>query len=123
KWGLSLVCLLGLLSSPISAAVDVVDLGTLDGDQSIAFAINESDQVVGLFWTTNGPSHSFLYSNGQVTDLYPLNSQDLITAGPTGINNLGQIASGAIAADGTYYPVIYDTRTGEMNTLGSLGGA
>lgn len=124
KFGLPFVCLLGLLASPLSAAVDVTDLGTLSGgDQSIAFAINESDQIVGLSWTTNGPSHSFLYSNGQMTDLYPLNSQDLITAGPTGINNFGQIASGAIAADGTYYPVLYDARTGEMTTLGSLGGA
>ena len=47
----------------------MTDLGTLGGEQSIAFAVNESDQVVGLSWTTNGPSHSFLYSNGEMTDL------------------------------------------------------
>jgi probable HAF family extracellular repeat protein len=57
-----------------------------------------------------------------MTDLYPLNSQDLITAGPTGINNFGQVASGAIAGDGIYYPVMYDSRTGELTTQGSLGG-
>ena len=102
--------------------MDVTDLGTLGGEQSIAFAVNESDQVVGLSWTTNGSSHSFLYSNGEMIDLYPLNSQDLITAGPTSINNLGQVASGAISSDGVYYPVVYDSRTGELATQGSLGG-
>lgn len=120
--GLVLVCLLGLVSSKLSAAVDITDLGTLGGEQSIAFAINDSDQVVGLSWTSDGPSHSFLYSDGQMTDLYPLNSQELITAGPTGINDLGQIATGAIGGDGMYYPVIYDTHSGLVTQLGSLGG-
>lgn len=122
RWTLPLVFGLGLVCSTVSAAVEVTDLGTLGGEQSIAFAINDSDQVVGLSWTSNGPNHSFLYSNGQMTDLYPLNSQDLITAGPTGINNFGQVASGAIAADGMYYPVIYNSLTGGMTILGSLGG-
>ena len=122
KWSLSLLCLLGLVASNLPAAVDITDLGTLGGEQSIAFAINESDQVVGLSWTANGPSHSFLYSNGQMIDLYPLNSQELITAGPTGINNVGQVATGAIGGDGLYYPVIYDSRNGQVTTLGSLGG-
>jgi len=112
----------GFVSARLSAAIDITDLGTLGGEQSIAFAVNDSDQVVGLSWTSNGPSHSFLYSNGQMTDLYPLNSQELITAGPTGINDLGQVATGAIGGDGLYYPVIYDSRTGEVTTLGSLGG-
>src|SRR6476620_1290204 len=122
KWGLLLLCMFGLVSARLSAAIDITDLGTLGGDQSIAFAVNDSDQVVGLSWTSTGPSHSFLYSNGQMTDLYPLNSQELITAGPTGINDLAQVATGAIGGDGLYYPVIYDSHTGEVTTLGSLGG-
>jgi probable HAF family extracellular repeat protein len=122
RWSLPIICALAFVSSSVSAGVDVTDLGTLGGEQSIAFAVNESDQVVGLSWTTNGSSHSFLYSNGEMIDLYPLNSQDLITAGPTSINNLGQVASGAISSDGVYYPVVYDSRTGELATQGSLGG-
>jgi probable HAF family extracellular repeat protein len=121
---LPLALLLGLVCSTASANIQVTDLGTLGGEQSVGFAINDSGQVVGISWTSNGgPNHSFLYSNGQMTDLYPFNSQDLITVGPTGINNLGQIASGVIATDGIYYPAVYDSQTGHIATLGSLGGS
>jgi probable HAF family extracellular repeat protein len=99
----------------------VTDIGTLGGTESFAFAINDSGRVVGLSRIAgDATTHSFLYSNGRITDLYPLNSQDIQTVGPTGINNSGQIASGLVIG-GVYSPAIFDSRTG-ITLLGSLGG-
>jgi probable HAF family extracellular repeat protein len=100
----------------------VTDLGTLGGTQSFAYAINDLGQVVGSSLTTGDTSeHSFLYSNGRMTDLYPINSQNITTVGPTGINNSGQIASGTIVG-GVYSPAIFDSRTGGLTLPGTLGG-
>jgi probable HAF family extracellular repeat protein len=113
--------MLGLVCSTVSAAVKITDLGTLGGEYSFAYAINDLDQVVGRSWMVSGPSHSFLYDNGLMTDLSPLNSGSIGTLGPTGINDSGQIVSGAIAGE-IYYPALYDHRTAALTILGSLGG-
>jgi len=100
----------------------VTDLGTLGGTESFAYAINDLGQIVGLSATAGDVAeHSFLYSNGQMTDLYPLNSQSILTVGPTGINNSGQIASGLIVGR-VYSPAIFDSRTGSLTLPGTLGG-
>ena len=100
----------------------ITDLGTLGGSQSFAYAVNDAGEVVGLSWLTGDlSSHSFLYSNGIMTDLYPLNSQSLRTVGPTSINNAGQIASGLIVS-GVYVPAILNGRTGQVTLTGTLGG-
>jgi probable HAF family extracellular repeat protein len=100
----------------------ITGLGTLGGTESFAFALNGSGQVVGSSRTTGDVStHSFLYSKDLMTDLFPLNSQNIQTAGPTGINNSGQIASGLIVG-GVYSPAILDSATGVLTLLGSLGG-
>ena len=100
----------------------ITDLGTLGGTQSFAYALNDLGQVVGQSWITgDASSHSFLYSNGKMTDLYPLNSQGVQTVGPTCINNAGQIASGVIIG-GVYVPAILNSATGDLTLTGSLGG-
>lgn len=100
----------------------ITDLGTLGGTESFAYAINEPGQIVGLSRlpgdTTN---HAFLYRKGELTDLFPLNSENILTAGPTGINNDGLIASGVIAG-GIYDPALLDSTTGDITVLGSFGG-
>jgi len=114
---LPLLFLLGFVCSTLSAAVEITDLGTLGGEWSEAYAMNDSGQVIGMSQTANGDDHAFLYSNGQMTDLYPLNS---LRGMPMGINSAGQIAAGAVATDGRFYPAIYDH--GNISVLGSLGG-
>jgi len=100
----------------------VTDLGTLGGTESFAYAINDSGQVVGLSRIAGDVStHSFLYNDRRMTDLYPFNSQNIQTGGPTGINNSGQIASGTIVG-GVYSPAILDSRTGGLTLPGTFGG-
>jgi probable HAF family extracellular repeat protein len=100
----------------------VTNLGTLGGTESFAYALNGSGQVVGSSRTAGDVStHSFLYTNGRMTDLFPLNSQSIQTVGPTGINDSGQIASGLIV-DGVYSAALLDSTTGALTLLGSLGG-
>jgi probable HAF family extracellular repeat protein len=101
----------------------VTDLGTLGGTESFAYAINDSAQVVGQSRLVGDTAtHSFLYSDGQMTDLQPLNSgPQLLTVGPTGINDSGQVVSG-VEAGGIYSPALLDTRSGVLSLLGSLGG-
>lgn len=107
---------------PTSHRYFVTGLGTLGGTESVAYALNGSGQVVGSSATAGDVSnHSFLYDNGRLTDLFPLNSQSIQTAGPTGINNSGQIASGLIV-DGVYSPALLNSTTNGLTLLGSLGG-
>lgn len=100
----------------------VTDLGTLGGTESFAYALNDLGQVVGSSRIAGDEAnHSFLYSRLPMVDLSPLNSGDVQTVGPTGINLRGQIASGVVE-NGVYLPAILNSRTGSLNTLGSLGG-
>lgn len=100
----------------------ITDLGTLGGTESFAYAINDSGHITGLSRTSGDAStHAFLYKNGAMTDLYPLNSQDVGTVGPTGINNAGQIASDAMSG-GICLPAVLDSTTANITFLGSLGG-
>lgn len=66
------------------------DLGTLGGQNSDAYGINNSGQIVGYAATASGAWHPFLYSNGQMIDLGPLDG--VYTEGIAGsINAAGQI--------------------------------
>ena len=118
-WTLPLLFTFACIGSSVSAGVEITDLGTLGGQWSDAYAINNFGQVVGLSQTASGSSHPFLYDTGKMIDLYPLNGQD---SEPMGINNFGQVASGVIANDGIYYPAVYDNRNGHITIPGSFGG-
>jgi probable HAF family extracellular repeat protein len=72
----------------------ITDLGTLGGNNSAAYAINQSGQVVGDTDTTN-PHHPFVWQNGVITDLNNVVTTyagSLYTA--YGINDQGQITGG-----------------------------
>jgi len=51
--------------------IEFVDLGTLGGNISVAWAINESGKVVGAADTEDGERHAFLWENGVMTRLGP----------------------------------------------------
>jgi probable HAF family extracellular repeat protein len=130
--GRSLAFLLMLLaiaspfgSPPARAAgprYSVADLGTLGGSQSFAYAISDPGLVVGLSRIPgDGNTHAFLYRKGSLIDLSPLNSGDVQTVGPTSINNAGLIASGTVVG-GIYVPALFNSKTGAITLLGSLGG-
>jgi probable HAF family extracellular repeat protein len=101
----------------------ITDLGTLGGTESFAYAINDSGVVVGKSRTKGDiESHSFYYHNGIMSDLYPLDSQDIQASPPIGINKFGLIASGVINNVGIYSPALYDKKTSDTFLIGSLGG-
>ena len=81
-------------------------LGTLGGSMSYAYAINDSGQVVGYYYSTSMTNveygHGFIYSGGTMTDLNSLINPalGLTVEWATGINGQGWIAaSGHPAAD------------------------
>src|SRR5512147_1130570 len=106
----------------LAAKYTIADLGTLGGTESFPHAINDRGQVVGSARLAGDAiTHAFLYTKGAMADLAPLNGGQVQTAGPTGINNASQIASGVVAG-GLYVPAVLDSKTGEIRVLGTFGG-
>jgi probable HAF family extracellular repeat protein len=68
----------------------ITDLGTLGGDFSLAFGVNDVGQVVGdSAIADHNPFHAFLYGAGMMSDLGTLGTGQYSQA--TGINASGQV--------------------------------
>src|SRR5713101_1339439 len=67
----------------------IIELGTLGGTVSAAWAINNLGQVVGESFTSGDASdHAFFWNNGLLTDLGALRSN---YSSARGVNNFGQV--------------------------------
>ncbi|HEY2798341.1 MAG TPA: HAF repeat-containing protein [Thermoanaerobaculia bacterium] len=91
----------------------VVDLGSLGGGYSEAWAINASGQIVGDSATAGGSSHAFLYGGGAMTDL----NLPGTSATARSINASGQVG-------GYYYEDSYQGYVltgGTVADVGNLG--
>lgn len=72
---------------------DSKDLGTLGGKWSRAYAINNSNAVVGVSELANKESRAFLYFDGKMSELAPLPGGDSSIA--FGLNDSGVIVGGS----------------------------
>jgi probable HAF family extracellular repeat protein len=103
------------------------DLGTFGGDNSQAYAVNDSGQLTGYSDTPGGQSakaHAFIYANGKMTDI-----GKTVTGLPNSfgyaINGLGHIAGTAYDADyAAPHGFFYDGSKGvDIGALGGLGSS
>jgi probable HAF family extracellular repeat protein len=96
----------------------MVDLGTLGGGISNAYAIGKNGHVVGSSYNSAGYVHAFLWNNGRMQDLGTLTGHPESYA--FGVNDSGH----AVGFSGTMF---VDERAflragGAMQDLGTLGG-
>jgi probable HAF family extracellular repeat protein len=93
SWILIVVLFLIVTPHAFSAPIAVMwqngmmsNLGTLGGDSSYAFGINNNGQIVGNSKTASGEWHVFLWENGAMTDLgQGFNAQAINKARSSGI--------------------------------------
>jgi probable HAF family extracellular repeat protein len=77
-----------------------------------ALGINDSGEVVGTGYFTDGNFHAFLYSGGKMTDLGP---RGAVQASAIAINNSGQIIGGYYLTSGAVGEFLITN--GKMTTL------
>jgi probable HAF family extracellular repeat protein len=119
------ITLLGAASNPAvplrasGELYDVIDLGTLGGNQSVALGINDSNQVVGYSKVATGERHAFLYQNGTMIDLGVLPGSGSDESFAEDINNSGVV----VGQSGVSPPIkAFMYSGGILSDLGSLGG-
>jgi autotransporter-associated beta strand protein/probable HAF family extracellular repeat protein len=91
-------------------------LGTLGGNESLAFGINDAGSVVGRSDTSTGFPHAVLWTpDGATTDLGTLGG---LESEAYSINSAGQVTGYAQLADGYYHAYLYSA--GNMADVGQL---
>jgi probable HAF family extracellular repeat protein len=112
--------LLVQLTFAASPHYEIIDLGTLGGDYSCAYAINEVGQVVGISHTDNG-DRAFLWDSS--TGMIDLGMLPLPVGGYSvayGINDAGQVVGYSGSDEG--HAFYWDIQSG-MIDLGAILGS
>ena len=116
---LIILAMMGTMSHPTFAQeYTVIDLGTLGGYRSMAYAINNTGQVIGTSSVSDGTFHPFIWQSGTMTDLRDLGAT---FHGVTDINDHGQIVGHVFINSGIDRAFIWGPSEG-MTDLGVLSG-
>jgi probable HAF family extracellular repeat protein len=103
---------------PGSAQPVLIDLGTLGGQTSYGYAINDASSVVGTSETSQGLSHAFIYKNGVLSDLHGSLGGD--TSSATGINDADHVVGTFRIGSSASQAFLLAGQT--LITIGTLGG-
>lgn len=100
------------------------DLGTLGGDYSYAWSVNDSRQVTGDATTDSGKRHAFGWSvAGGMVDLGVLGGASFggFGSGGYGVNNAGLVTGHSTTNANARHAFLWSAATGTMEDLGTLG--
>src|SRR6185436_9400809 len=107
------------LDDRLCPSYTALDLGTLGGTSSSAYAVNASGQVVGQASTAAGDQHAFRWQNGTMTDLGTLGGA---SSWAGDINTGGQVVGSSRTTPGSTQTHAVLWQGGVMTDLGTLGG-
>ncbi len=105
-----------VLEAALQQQYRVIDIGTLESDESVAYAVNDFDEIVGTY-KLHGNSHVFFWNQKEGVSLLDLPGSSI----PKVFNNKKQIA-GQYKENGFQRGFFYDPVSGFCD-IGSLGGS
>lgn len=106
-----------LLGLSAAKAVTVQDLGTLGGNASFAYDINDHGDIAGMSQDANGEYKTFFVSGG-VMMATPLAAYTTTLS----LNNHGLVAGGATGTDNLIHPAYYNKIFPALHVLSELEG-